>query len=169
MIFDNRAGGAGITSRLWQHFFRPDGILSSAIELLEHCSTCSDESGFKGGCPGCIQSVPCINFHEDLSRPAGLRIARRLLKRIEQTALYKENAKALAKQKEETTNDDGGNGVVASTSGGATPDRPTNEDTKDTPRRLARKRALEFAKALEAAKKRSVVVGRPSWPADERN
>ena len=168
MIFDNRAGGAGITSRLWQHFFRPDGILSSAIELLEHCSTCSDESGFKGGCPGCIQSVPCINFHEDLSRPAGLRIARRLLKRIEQTALYKENAKALAREKGDNATDDGDNGVVASTSGGATPTRPTNEGTDDTPRRLARKRALEFAKDLEAAKKRSVVVGRPSWPADER-
>ena len=172
MIFDNRAGGAGITSRLWRHFFRPDGVLSSAIELLEHCSTCSDESGFKGGCPGCIQSVPCINFHEDLSRPAGLRIARRLLKRIEQTALYKENAKALhvAKEKEEHgANDDEGNGVNTSTSSGATPDRPTNKVTEDTPRRLARKRALEFAKDLESAKKRSVVVGRPSWPADERS
>ena len=91
MIFDNRAGGAGITSRLWQNFFWKDGILPKAIEMLEHCSTCSDTSGFKGGCPGCIQSVPCINFHEDLSRPAGLRIARRLLKRIEQTDLYREN------------------------------------------------------------------------------
>ena len=169
MMFDNRAGGAGITSRLWRHFFRPDGILSSAIELLEHCSTCSDESGFKGGCPGCIQSVPCINFHEDLSRPAGLRIARRLLKRIEQTALYKKNAKALEKKKEENTNDDETNDINASTSSGASPDRPTNKITEDTPRRLARKRALEFAKDLESAKKRSVVVGRPSWPADERN
>ena len=170
MIFDNKAGGAGITSRLWRHFFRPGGILSSAIELLEHCSTCSDESGFKGGCPGCIQSVPCINFHEDLSRPAGLRIARRLLKRIEQSALYKENAKALAKEKEENAKVNEGNGVIESaSSAGATPDRPTNEVTKDTPRRLARKRALEFAKDLESAKKRSVVVGRPSWPADERS
>jgi len=38
----------------------------------------------------------------------------------------------------------------------------------DTPRREARKRALEYAKDLETAKKRSVVVGRQSWPADER-
>ena len=156
MIFDNRAGGAGITSRLWKHFFRPTGILSKAIELLEHCSTCSDTSGFKGGCPGCIQSVPCINFHEDLSRPAGLRIARRLLKRIEQTDLYRENVKEAAEEKARNV--------------ACTPERQEKgtKVLRDTPRREARKRALEYAKDLEPAKKRSVVVGRQSWPADER-
>ena len=76
-----------------------------------------------------------------------------------------------SKRDDENTNDDETtcNDTNASASSRATPDRPTNEVTEDTPRRLARKRALEFAKDLESAKKRSVVVGRPSWPADERN
>ena len=157
MIFDNRAGGAGITSRLWKNFFLPDGILSSAIELLEHCSTCSDTSGFKGGCPGCIQSVPCINFNEDLSRPAGLRIARRLLKRIEQTDLYLENVNEAAEEKARNAT--------------CTPERQEKRTkvVSETPRRLSRKRALEHAKDLESAKRRGSVVGRPSWPADERS
>ena len=158
MIFDNRAGGAGITSRLWRNFFLPTGgILSSAIELLEHCSTCSDTSGFKGGCPGCIQSVPCINFNEDLSRPAGLRIARRLLKRIEQTDLYLENVNEAAEEKARNAT--------------CTPERQEKRTkvVSETPRRLSRKRALEHAKDLESAKRRGSVVGRPSWPADERS
>jgi len=58
--------------------------------------------------------------------------------------------------------------VSTTSSSKATPDRPTRGD-EDTPRRFARKRALEYAKNLEPAQKRSVVVGRPSWPADERS
>ena len=160
MLFDSRAGGAGITSRLWKHFFRPNGMLSSAIELLTHCSTCSDDSGFKGGCPGCLQSVPCVNFHEDLSRTAGLYIARRLLKRVEKTDLYRSNAQ----QAEIQTS----GSIQPSTCMPSTPEKSAIGNNSDTPRRTARKRALRFARDLESAKKRSVVVGRPTWPADER-
>uniref|UniRef100_A0A7S4K1G3 MrfA-like Zn-binding domain-containing protein n=1 Tax=Odontella aurita TaxID=265563 RepID=A0A7S4K1G3_9STRA len=162
LLFDVRAGGAGTVSRLWKHFFRPNGIVSAAIELLKYCSTCSDDTGFKGGCPSCLQSCPCINFHEDLSRTAGLNIARRLLVRLEKTDLYRTSA--LLEE-----NDEKKPFVMKRGREQETPDQSSvKQEELDTSRRLARKRALRHAQDLESAKKRSIVIGRPTWPADER-
>ena len=163
LLFDQRAGGAGTVSRLWKHFFRPNGIVASAIELLQYCPTCSDDSGFKGGCPGCLQSCPCINFHEDVSRPAGLYLARRLARRLEQTHIFKKNAERLEEQRGASL------ATVSPPPGQATPDiHSKSESQSSSPRRTLRKRALRYAKDLESAKKRSVVVGRPTWPTDSR-
>ena len=138
MLFDVRAGGAGSSNHLWKHFFRPDGVLDAAIDLLTDCPlSCETTSTYKGGCPGCIQSVPCINFHEDLSRKAGLCIARRLLARIKESNLYKANCNVENK-----------------------------EASVGTPRKIARNKALETAADLVAARSSNIVVGRPTWAED---
>lgn len=137
MLFDVRAGGAGSSNQLWKHFFRPDGVLDAAIDLLSDCPLSCDSSTYKGGCPGCIQSVPCINFHEDLSRKAGLYIARRVLARIKKSNLYRLNCNVEDK-----------------------------ETSVGTPRETARNKALENAADLVAARSRNIVVGRPSWAED---
>eukprot|EP00559_Dactyliosolen_fragilissimus_P002653 CAMPEP_0184868158 /NCGR_PEP_ID=MMETSP0580-20130426/29391_1 /TAXON_ID=1118495 /ORGANISM="Dactyliosolen fragilissimus" /LENGTH=176 /DNA_ID=CAMNT_0027368863 /DNA_START=61 /DNA_END=588 /DNA_ORIENTATION=- len=98
LIFDSRAGGVGTSSRLWEHIFREGGLLEAAIELLEECPSFCHEvstSSYGGGCPGCIQSVPCLNFQEDLSRKGGLIIGKRMLERIRRTSHYKQNMKEM--------------------------------------------------------------------------
>jgi len=144
-LFDVRAGGAGTSAQLWRHFFKPDGIIEAAIDLLSECPSECDAGRYKGGCPGCIQAVPCISFHEDLCRKSGLQIARRMLGRIKKTSLYQANALQLQDRTVENTNSNVGFG---------------------TPRRKQRQKALKNAANLVSARQRNIVVGRPSWPTD---
>jgi DEAD/DEAH box helicase domain-containing protein len=139
MLFDVRAGGAGTSSQLWRHFFKPAGVLEAAIDILTECPSECDRGRYKGGCPGCIQAVPCISFHEDLCRKSGLMIARRMLGRIKESKLYQATATELQDEKIESIG---------------------------TPRRVKRQKALKNASNLISARKRNIVVGRPSWPTD---
>eukprot|EP00557_Chaetoceros_sp_GSL56_P009931 CAMPEP_0176482538 /NCGR_PEP_ID=MMETSP0200_2-20121128/3429_1 /TAXON_ID=947934 /ORGANISM="Chaetoceros sp., Strain GSL56" /LENGTH=1289 /DNA_ID=CAMNT_0017878861 /DNA_START=172 /DNA_END=4038 /DNA_ORIENTATION=+ len=136
-LFDVRAGGAGTSAQLWKHIFKPGGVLEAAIDLLSECPSECHKKTYKGGCPGCIQAVPCINFQEDLCKKTGLLIAKRVLSRIKMTNKYQNNTR--------TT---------------------TTSFEVCSPRRRKRERALRKASDLESARKRSIVVGRPSWPAD---
>lgn len=87
-LFDNldvRAGGSGITKQLYNRFVE---CLESAVELLQDCTTCySETSRYSGGCPACLQSVRCDNFHEGLSRKSGVMIGAHLLKRLQRSTL----------------------------------------------------------------------------------
>jgi DEAD/DEAH box helicase domain-containing protein len=135
-LFDVRAGGAGTSAQLWKHIFKPEGVLEAAIDLLSECPSECHKNRYQGGCPGCIQAVPCINFHEDLCKKTGLLIAKRVLGRIKMTNLYQNNS------------------------------RISTALEVCSPRRKKRERALRKASDLESARKRSIVVGRPSWPTD---
>eukprot|EP00957_Ditylum_brightwellii_P189284 14406822-Ditylum_brightwellii.AAC.1 len=163
LLFDVRAGGAGTTAQLWRHFFQPNGMLSAAINLLEYCPSYCDESGFQGGCPACLQSVPCVIFHQNLSRRAGLHIARRMLGRIQQSELYRHNASAEQSRKkdEEITP------LPLTPSSPKHCKTPSSSTNDTTPRRLKRERALRNARDLVSAQKRQIVVGRPTWPMDQ--
>jgi hypothetical protein len=86
------AGGSGITAQLWKFVFQPKGLIQAAIDLLECCSSCSDNQGYDGGCPACIQAGECIKFNDFLSKSSALIIiGKNLLKRMEQTEVYKLN------------------------------------------------------------------------------
>ena len=76
LLYDAKAGGSGITHALYDQLL---DMLQVALDLLHDCSSCSVEAKYDGGCPGCLQSVPCDNFQEDLSRSAALTIGRHLL------------------------------------------------------------------------------------------
>jgi DEAD/DEAH box helicase domain-containing protein len=133
LVFDLRPGGTGTSSQLWPHFFRPGGVLETAIDLLSECPLACDSRNYQGGCPGCLQSVPCVNFHDNMCRKAGLILARRMLGRIQMTPTF----------------------------------QSFKSDNKEmTPRRNARRKALQNALDLAPAKKRGIVIGRPSWPGD---
>ena len=84
LLFDVRAGGSGLTSQLFRCLME---CLESAVELLEQCTSCYSEKGYDGGCPGCLQSVPCDNFHQDLSRVAGVHVGKHLLQRLKKSDL----------------------------------------------------------------------------------
>jgi len=85
LLFDVRAGGSGICKQLYNRFVE---CLESAIELLQDCTTCHSESSrYSGGCPACLQSVRCDNFHEGLSRRSGVIIGAHLLKRLQRSTL----------------------------------------------------------------------------------
>ena len=156
MLFDLRAGGAGTCSQLWKFLFMPNGLLDAALSLLQNCPSCSLYSDYQGGCPACIQSGQCLKFNQDLSRSAGVLIAKRMLDRIKQTSLYKRNYELYASSKEFKRCR-----------------YRTREESLSTaaeissPRRKARAAKLRDAKKLKSARKRDVVVGRPSWPMDE--
>lgn len=137
-LFDVRAGGAGTSAQLWKHIFKPAGVLEAAIDLLSECPSECHKNSYKGGCPGCIQAVPCINFQEDLCKKTAILIAKRVLGRIKMTNLYQHNLQTATTVSLEIC----------------------------SPRRRKRERALRKASDLESARKRSIVVGRPSWPAD---
>ena len=139
MLFDERAGGSGACQSLWNCIFKPDGIVHTAVKLLEQCAVCSRESGYDGGCPECLHDSNCIKFNMHLSRSAAITIGQWMLARIEETDLYKTN---VATEGESAAKNDG------------------------TPRRSARKQALHNAKAMSYTKERQIVVGRPSWPMD---
>lgn len=82
---DARAGGSGICKELYNKFFE---CLESAVELLQDCTTCySETSRYSGGCPACLQSVRCDNFHEGLSRRSGVIIGDHLMKRLQGSSL----------------------------------------------------------------------------------
>ena len=106
VIFDARAGGSGIVAQLWQHVFKPDGIIQAAIDLLDTCSSCSDDRGYTGGCPACIQVGECIKFNDFLCKKSALVIARHMLSRIESTDLYKKNESAGQNNSEGENDDD---------------------------------------------------------------
>ena len=82
LLYDKRAGGCGITHALYDQIFE---ILVAALDMLGDCTSCTTEVKYDGGCPGCLQCVPCDNFQEDLSRIAGLKIGRYLLKRFKES------------------------------------------------------------------------------------
>jgi DEAD/DEAH box helicase domain-containing protein len=143
MLFDVRAGGAGTCSQLWKFFFTENGLLDSAIELLESCSSCDADARYDGGCPACLHAASCLKFNQNLSRKAALFIAQRMSRRLKATDLYKKGKSRL--DATEAAADNGAN----------------------SPRRRARAKALRNAKDLTAARDRQIVVGRPSWPLDE--
>lgn len=160
MLIDLRAGGSGTCAQLWPFLFKPGGLLDAAIDLLENCSSCSLDSGYGGGCPACLHSGQCLKFNQDLSRPAGAVVAKRMLERIKNTDLYKQNSKApIAENRLQSD---------MSCCGSDDESRKTTPgDDMSSPRRKARAVALRDAKYLKAARERQIVVGRPSWPLDE--
>ncbi|CAB9498630.1 dependent helicase HRQ1 [Seminavis robusta] len=146
-LFDERAGGSGTCAELWKSMFIPNGLLESAVELLESCPSCQQDNNDLG-CPACLQSGECVKFNAFLSRSAGLCIGKRMLQRLKQSDRYKANVKASEEEPE-------------------TRERPTNDD--GTPRKKRRTQALRHAKDLDSARGRLFVVGRPSWPTDQDN
>jgi DEAD/DEAH box helicase domain-containing protein len=83
LMYDTRAGGSGATSSLYDKL---TDLLQCAVELLDDCTSCHSEAKYDGGCPGCLHSVPCDNFQQDLSRRAGITIGKYLLERLKRTA-----------------------------------------------------------------------------------
>lgn len=79
VLYDSRAGGSGMAHRLYDQV---NEVLEAALDLLDDCTSCSAELRYDGGCPSCLQSVPCDNFQEDLSRKAALVIGKYLLDRL---------------------------------------------------------------------------------------
>eukprot|EP00539_Tryblionella_compressa_P009937 CAMPEP_0178785326 /NCGR_PEP_ID=MMETSP0745-20121128/4725_1 /TAXON_ID=913974 /ORGANISM="Nitzschia punctata, Strain CCMP561" /LENGTH=420 /DNA_ID=CAMNT_0020443029 /DNA_START=56 /DNA_END=1318 /DNA_ORIENTATION=+ len=158
VIFDARAGGSGITAQLWKSVFRPEGIVEAAINLLESCPSCSDDRGYDGGCPACIQAGECIKFNDFLCKRSGLILAKNLLKRMQQTELFQINEKEF----KEMARDESGAGELSPVK---TKKRKESQPLV-SPRRNKRERALRAAKAIENARQRQMVVGRPSWPLD---
>ena len=161
LLFDVRAGGAGTCSSLWKYFFHPNGVLKAAIDLLSECPLECDGGHYKGGCPGCIQAVPCINFQQDLSRSAGLLIARRMLARIELTDLYRENCLTMSSGDTciESESLSSSPGVKVSSSS-------LSPNSNSTPNMKLRQKKLNRAADLVTARKRNIVVGRETWPMD---
>ena len=158
MLFDVRAGGAGTCAQLWKFLFTPDGLLDAAIDLLENCPSCSVQSDYQGGCPACLHSSQCIKFNQSLSRPAGVVIAKRMLDRVKQTALYKRNCESDARQGDMQDDASISRSNIESTEG---------LSTFSSPRRKKRANALRVAKHMKGASERQFVVGRVSWPLDE--
>lgn len=155
VLFDARPGGLGTCAQLWKCLFAPKGLLDSAIELLENCTTCSADTSYKGGCPACLQSVKCMKFNLHLSKHAGLAIAKRMRQRLDESGLFDNEATST---------------TVLSTNCDS-PDRAKSNlnleaSKSNTPRRKARAKALDLAKDIQAARDRSIVVGRPAWPLD---
>ena len=84
LLYDQRAGGSGVTAQLYDFLGE---ALKAAVDLLEECSSCHSVKGYDGGCPACLQSVPCDNFHQDLSRSAGIVVGKHLIKRLKSSNL----------------------------------------------------------------------------------
>jgi DEAD/DEAH box helicase domain-containing protein len=84
LLYDQRAGGSGVTAQLYS-FLLP--ALRAAVELLEECASCYSSRDYDGGCPACLQSVPCDNFHQDISRSAGTLVGKHLVQRLENSTL----------------------------------------------------------------------------------
>jgi DEAD/DEAH box helicase domain-containing protein len=158
VIFDMRAGGSGNCAQLFKHIFVPGGLLHTAVELMENCGHCQEDPdrGYQGGCPACVHFGQCLKFNQHLNRIAAVHIGKRLLKRVEQTTLFKENAARFISEGRR-------DGAIE-----RTPLSPESSGQKlQTPRRKARERALREAKQIKPTKERGVVLGRPSWPTDE--
>lgn len=159
VIFDARAGGSGIVAQLWRHVFTPKGVVQAAIDLLESCPSCSDDKGYTGGCPACIQAGECLKFNDFMSKTSALVIAKRMLTRMQTTDFYKRNKEALKVAEEKEKSKDM---VETATSSR----KRLCVDEATSPRRKKRERALRTAKDINHARQRQVVVGRPSWPMD---
>ncbi|KAL7550627.1 hypothetical protein ACHAWF_013893 [Thalassiosira exigua] len=84
LLYDQRAGGSGITAQLYRFI---DDALKAAVDLLEDCTSCYVKKDYDGGCPACLQAVPCDNFHQGLSRTAGIRVGKHLIKQLENSNL----------------------------------------------------------------------------------
>ena len=155
VIFDSRAGGSGITAQLWKCVFIPGGLLEAAIDLLDSCPSCSEDVGYTGGCPACIQAGECIKFNDFLCKSSALIIAKHMLQRIQKTEIYKRNE---TNQMNESSVDDASVSTM-----------PTTKKVTEyvaSPRREKRKRAMRSAMDNNSARQRQLVIGRPSWPMD---
>jgi ATP-dependent helicase YprA (DUF1998 family) len=120
------AGGSGVCAQLWRHIF---------------CPSCSNDNGYVGGCPACIQVGECLKFNDFLCRKSAFVIGDHLLKRLQKTDVYKTNIDCLDRKR-------------------------SNCSQMSSPRRNRRQEALRAAKDLKSAQRRQTVVGRPSWPMD---
>jgi len=167
LIFDAKAGGGTHASEhVWKNLFV---ILPAAISVLECCATCCPNAAdhdecYDSGCPACLQGIPCVNFHDGLSRKAGLVIAKRILKNLQQSSLfesYKKDTKTAEQLEIQPSVESSACASCSSTS------PEVKNDT--TPRKKKRATAMENAKHLDNARKRQIVVGRPSWPMTSNN
>ena len=137
VLFDQQAGGSGCVERLWRYFFQQeDNIVQAAVDLLRECTQCSADKNYDYGCPACIHAHSCLTFNMHLSKKAAIAIGERMLLRLKQTELYKQNL------------------------------QESKDETETTPRRMMRNKKMKQAKELHSARERSFVVGRPSWPLD---
>ena len=159
VIFDSRAGGSGITAQLWKTIFKPKGMIQAAIDLLSACPSCSDDSGYTGGCPACIQVGECIKFNDFLCRKSALIIAKHMLQRMEKTELYQNNLKAELELEESSAASEDSDPLEGTK-------KRTGTDAFASPRREKRKRAMRAAMDIDVGKQRQLVIGRPSWPMD---
>ena len=159
VIFDSRAGGSGITAQLWKTIFKPKGLMQAAIDLLSACPSCSDDSGYTGGCPACIQVGECIKFNDFLCRKSALIIAKHMLQRMEKTELYQNNLKAELELEESSAASEDSDPQEGTK-------KRTGTDAFASPRREKRKRAMRAAMDIDVGKQRQLVIGRPSWPMD---
>mmetsp|Transcript_34013 Transcript_34013/g.82469 ORF Transcript_34013/g.82469 Transcript_34013/m.82469 type:complete len:1203 (+) Transcript_34013:185-3793(+) len=154
-IFDARPGGSGICAQLWKSVFIENGLIEAAINLMESCSSCSNDHGYSGGCPACLQAGECIKFNDFLCKTSGIIVGKHLLKRLKQTDVYLHNMKKKAEADADADTETPQK--LARTSG--SPDIAS-------PRRKARERAMRSAKDISGASQRQTVIGRPSWPMD---
>lgn len=84
LLYDQRVGGSGITVQLYNNIF---DALKASVDLLEECTSCYSGKDYDGGCPACLHSIPCDNFHQDLSRLAGIQVGKHLIKKLEVSSL----------------------------------------------------------------------------------
>lgn len=139
LIHDLAAGGNGCSDQLWNLMSTSCEVLKAAVALLSDCKFCNEGVNYNGGCPGCIHLSKCLKFNEGLHRNAGIVLGQKL---IEHTRTYFEN-----RAKEVTRTRD-------------------KEFENNTPRKKNRIIAMQNAKDLVGARKRNIVIGRPSWPTD---
>merc|ERR1712194_15024 len=152
-------------AQLWKTIFRREGLVQAAIDLLSSCPSCSDDVGYTGGCPACIQAGECIKFNDFLCRKSALIIAKHMLQRMEKTELYKKNLEEKLEMTEESstaTKED----LDLSTEIRGDSKKGTRSGSFASPRREKRKRAMRAAMDIDLAKQRQLVIGRPSWPMD---
>ena len=102
LLYDQRAGGSGVTTQLYR-FIIP--ALEAALELLAECDSCSYKAaGYDGGCPACLQSVPCDNFHQDseqsiiLARSRHIYALNNIRQSVTKALINKESSELLAEE-----------------------------------------------------------------------
>jgi DEAD/DEAH box helicase domain-containing protein len=142
VIFDMRAGGSGSSAQLFNSIFVPNGILESAIDLMETCSQCRIDHDYEGGCPACLHFGHCLKFNQHLNRKAAILIGKRLLRRVQQTDMYRENAEQRRGRDEI---------------------KCEKELEHLSPRRKTRAQALRNAQEVAPTKELDVVMGRTCW------
>ena len=160
VLFDVRAGGSGICAQLFNHIFVPNGLLETAIDLMERCSQCRGGFGYEGGCPACLHFGQCIVFNNYLNRIAAIQVGKRLLHRVQQTSMYLKNA-------EDHAIEDATSALQKDSC--KKHERPSPNTACVSPRRKARAVALRNAKEVAPTKERNVVMGRDTWPTEQEN